>query len=130
MMYTVLAGEKWVLFCWLYRFISFYVLMVLITIFAAVRFSSPYVPNYADRNNDTFQRDFGLFCYVWTWTAGIISQCMAVFVFYVILNGPGEGNVTNRDIVGYLRDGNIAEAVQLIEFGVDVNYVDERGNVE
>ena len=126
MMYTVLAGEKWFLFCWLWRAISFCVLMILITIFAAVRFSSPYVPNYADRNNDTFQRDFGLLCYVWTWTAGIISQCTAVFVMLTAEVSHG----TNRDILGYLRDGKIAEAEQLIEFGIHVNSVDDIGNVE
>ena len=131
MMYIVVAGQEgyWKLF-WRYRVISFYLMMILITIFSAVRFSSPYVPNYADRNNDTFQRDFGLFCYVWTWTAGIMSQCVAYFMLTdeLILTNHG----TNRDILGYLSDENFAEAHQCVEFGVrlDSDSVDKNGNVE
>ena len=136
MMYTVVAGEgeSFILF-WLYRVVSFYLLMTLVTIFSAVRFASPSVPNYADRNNDTFQRDFGLFCYVWVWAAGIISQCMAVYVIWK--DGDAAENTkfgTNRDVFQYLRHRNFAEAHQLMEFGVKVDFNSmfdfEGGNVE
>ena len=59
-----------------------------------------------------------------------MSQCVAYFMLTdeLILTNHG----TNRDILGYLRDENFAEAHQLVEFGVrlDSDSVDEYGNVE
>ena len=132
MMYTVVAGErKYFILFLLYRVITLYVFMTLVTIFSAVRFSSSTVPDYADRNNDTFQRDFGLLCYIWAWAAGIASQCMAVF-FLLTDELRGSKSGTSRDILGYLSQRNFAEAEQLIEFGVklDSHSVNNDRNVE
>merc|ERR1712228_1126164 len=117
MMYlTMSRDKKGFRFFKLYRFLSHYILLILITIFAAVDFDSDSVPEFTDRNSITFAHELGLIFFVWSWMGGIISHWAFIggHIFY-----DSKEAETNRDIVEYLIDGQFAEAEQLLMFGVD-----------
>merc|ERR1712150_101969 len=110
------SGYEVIGYFWAYRGLSHYLFMILISIFAAVDFESVRVPSYEHRNALTFGNDFGLFLFVWAWTAGIISHCSFVFVMAMVTD---EGSMeTTRDIVSLLKEGQVAEAEQLYLFGI------------
>merc|ERR1712228_742669 len=124
MMYLTMTVEKnGFEFFMFYSFLSHYVLLILITIFAAVDFDSDSVPKYTDRNSITFAHELGLIFFVWSWLGGIIAHCA-----FIGVSSYGDSNEadTNRDIVEYLEADQFAEAEQLLIFGVHPKV--ERGN--
>ena len=125
MMYVVLAGDIDIAaYFWLYRAVSFYILMIVITVFASVDFSSASVPEYSDRLQSTFRQNFGIICYCLAWFGTIVSQC-TFFRIVFLLNEIDDDKDTNRDILGYLVGNQLKEAQQLIEFGVKFHPIDK-----
>ena len=108
-----------IVFFLIYRALSHYIFMILISIFAAVDFESFSVPSYDHRHRITFGSDLGLFLFVWAWTAGIISHVS----FYFVMNRMGADGAkeTTRNIVTLLRYRQIAEAEQLYLFGIPLS---------
>merc|ERR1712228_1152131 len=126
-MYLIMASEKMGFgFFMFYRFLSHYILLILITIFAAVDVDSVSVPEFTERNSITFGRELGLIFFVWSWMGGIIGHC--AFIGVVSFGGIG-GADTNRDIVEYLMARQFAEAEQLLMFGVNPKVNKYRQNV-
>merc|ERR1712228_12763 len=126
MMYLTMAHNKNGFdFFKFYRFLSHYIFLILITIFADNDFDSVSVPKYTDRNLMTFGRDLGTLFFVWSWIGGIIAHCASIGVMKY--GGIGRNADTNRDIVEYLSAKQFAEAEQLLMFGVNPK-VDKNGN--
>merc|ERR1712228_896029 len=107
-----------------YRFLSHYIFLILITIFADNDFDSVSVPKYADRNLMTFGRDLGTLFFVWSWLGAIIAPCAFIVVMAYSDSTFGD---SNRDIVDYFINNQSAEAEQLLMFGVNPK-VDENDN--
>ena len=125
MMSIVMVGD-YAFFFVRYRVLSFYFYIILVSVFASVKIESMSVPQFADRNFATFERDFGLFCFVWTWFAGIVSHCSGIW----ILKGRGTSKMVNReDIMDYCAKGQFKDAAQLVLFGVKQSN-DDKGNVK
>ena len=130
MLYVMYTGyEEATVFAWLLKTVTFWIYLLLITIFAAVDFESATVPTYSSRNSTTFDSSFGLFCFIWCYLAGSISQCVSCCVLWIVTDSPDKD--TTRDVFLYLQGKQWNEAMQLLEFGVTrVEGTDGYGNVE
>eukprot|EP01084_Bolivina_argentea_P047435 87409_1 len=55
---------------WLYRVVTFYIYMIIITVFSCVSFEAEKVEEFQTRNNITIQTNLGLFMFIYGWVTG------------------------------------------------------------
>eukprot|EP01084_Bolivina_argentea_P137849 242784_1 len=105
---------------WFYRIMSFYIYMILITIFSSVHFESQLVDNYKIRNNNTIQNEFGLFMLIYGWISGPLWMLIGWNIFreWGILK---ENAATTRDLLVLAEGKNFIDVIELFECGVKVN---------
>eukprot|EP01084_Bolivina_argentea_P307597 531696_1 len=100
---------------WVYRVISCWLLLIIVTIFALTQFKTDgdKVPDYNDRYSQTFENSTGfclwIFCWIatpiWQWWGGV-----AIFDF---------GNLASvgRDVEQLVEDNKWLDVLELIKFG-------------
>merc|ERR1712013_33083 len=103
----------------LYRVLSPFLYLILVTVFATVDFDSPLVPAFADRNGITVKESLGLSMLIYAWTASFVWPAVFHFVVYDQLK-----ETPPRDLSYYVKKGEYDEALSLAEFGADTK---ERG---
>ena len=98
----------------LYKWLSLYMHLILVTIFATVEFESPFVPSFSERSTLTLETKPGLGMLIYTW----ITSCIWPIVVYKLIE---QANMfkdsTNRDLATYIRQELYADVQQLLKFG-------------
>ena len=125
---AMISSDSRVYFFWMYRVLSFYPYMIMITVFAIMDFEAIWIPSSESRYHVTIKHKFGFFMLMYTWIAGCIWQV----VCYILLK-TGKLDMKSasvRDIRKYIRWGKFEEAQQLLRFGYVVrdNDVERRVN--
>ena len=125
MMYFVIAGEgdaehpiSYFLF---YRFITAYIYLILVTIFANVSIDAPKIPDYSSRNTETIESSFGLGLLIYCWISHFIWPCVGTWIGYSYANRSDDNqrspNTTYKNIS---RNILILHAVQDMDGFVDL----------
>merc|ERR1712228_358481 len=102
---------------WMYRFLSFYLYLNLVSIFCLVRFETEEVEEFDIRNEITINDSFGLFMFVYSWISGPLWQCIALFLYK---KGIEKLSAISRDLLTMYRAENYSEIVELAQFGVPI----------
>ena len=131
--------KGYVRYFWLYRIVSFYPYIILVTIFAIIDFDAPFVPSSRLRHHLTIDNKVGFFMLIYTWITGCIWPYILYGIFRanVIHDGmfwllyeeeSNYRNSTSRDLIGYAMSKRFNEAEQLLKFGIVIqdNYVDDK----
>ena len=113
---------------WIYRILSFYPYMILITIFATRKeIDAPQIPNPYTRRDIMLNTNTGLSILIYTWIAGYIWP----YVFWCIAMNAIDSELfsehyraeasrypsTYRDLITYVENLQFTEAQQLLRFG-------------
>eukprot|EP01084_Bolivina_argentea_P117277 208295_1 len=121
--------EGYVMLFWLYRILSFYLYIILITIFSSLNFNSSKVPNYQERHNITIQNSLGFAMLIYAWIAGCIWPYIFFWLEINVMQGSGimriswddednlQGGFSTRDLIFYIETKQFNEARQLLKFG-------------
>ena len=127
-MYICASGftrEEWgwkallMLIFWIYRMISCYLYLILITIFASVKFntSGDILAHYNDRYDQTFIDKAGLAAFIYCWIATPIWQCaLCCLDFQQVCGMKGE---TVRIVDDLCAAKQYDDAMQLLCFGAE-----------
>eukprot|EP01083_Nonionella_stella_P043394 117062_1 len=121
------ASNAYVQLFWLYRILSFYVYMIMVTIFATVRFEEHKVPSYDQRHEITLDTTIGMGLLIYAWSASCVWPITLICGILRIVD-PTE-LASPRDLIQYLHIRQLDEARQLLQFGVKVkdSYRDNKG---
>ena len=125
-------NKGWVRWFWVYKFVTFYILMIMVTIFATLNFDEPYVPHPSDREAITLKTKSGLGMLIYAW----ITSCIWPYVLFAcVINAKmieedvfnilstrraWEGGSTSRDVIPYMYSQQCTEVAQLLKFGYTV----------
>ncbi len=101
---------------WIYRCVTFYIYMIMISIFALVSFEANKVEEFDRRNNITMETNLGLLMFIYAWITGPLWHCIGWFVFK---NGVREKSVV-RDVGILAQNRQWNDISELIEFGISI----------
>ncbi len=107
---------RMVVLFWLYRVVSYYIYMILITIFATVSFEAKKVEEFETRNSIIIGKDLGLFMFIYAWITGPLWHCIGLFV--AAIGFRGESVV--RDLAVLAESKAFDEILELLEFGTPI----------
>eukprot|EP01084_Bolivina_argentea_P154090 268642_1 len=105
----------------LYRIISNFIYLILVTIFAMVQFETAKVEEYEIRNGITIESSFGLFMLIYAWITSCIWPCVGCYVFITCNDFASTGTfngTTTRILSELISAYSFDDAVELIEFGI------------
>ena len=63
----------------IYRFLSSYIYLIIVTVFSNVKFDESYIPSYHQRNKETAESQFGLGLLIYCWIAHFIWPCAGMY---------------------------------------------------
>ena len=134
-----IKDKGWVRFFWVYKFYSFYIYMIIVTIFATLNFDAPFVPNPSQRSEIILETKsgFGILIYTWItafvwpfvlWAIVIHEKAIDANIFELsdFNITSRDGVSTSRDLIVYIYNHRFEEASQLLKFGYIIpdGYVD------
>ena len=73
-----IKAKGWVIYFWVYKVLSFYVYMIIVTIFATLDFDASFVPDPSERSEITLETKSGFGILIYTWITGFVRP----FVLY------------------------------------------------
>eukprot|EP01084_Bolivina_argentea_P189660 326125_1 len=116
------SNTEWLLtFFWYYRVLSFYIYMILITMFATINLETSEVEEFSTRNGITIKNKIGLFMLIYSWITG----CIWPWAGFLTKRSSNAGVVSNiRDLRTLVEKEQFGDVVELMEFGVTLTKKD------
>ena len=74
-------NKGWVRWFWVYKFVTFYIYLIMVTIFATLDFDEKFVPDPYERTSITLETKSGLSMLIYTW----ITSCIWPYVLYALV---------------------------------------------